>query len=388
MAKSQKQTKVQENAEQSHPVTIPAVRRPSQWRAFWALTKYATLAAARNKATLAFGFIFPVAFVSVFGLLGNSAPEIKLGIVRTADDNNPVVQAISHIDAVTIKRDDEATLKDQVKDGELNGMVTITSKDNQGQAPTYAVTLLTSNNPSSAGAIQSLMQGVVDNVNLRLAGVQNPPVSLTQEKVEGSGTRYIDFALPGQIGFALLSTAIFGTVFGFISLKRTLVLKRLFATPTNALTFLLAQGTSRLFWALLQTAVIVAVGVLAFNFYLPNGWITFIEMLALSCIGLVAFLGFGYFMAGLSNDENSAGPVANLVTLPQMLLSGVFFPTDSFPDWVRPVADNLPLSYFNIAMREIASDGAHLADVWPYMIGLLVWGGAMYLLATRTFKWQ
>ena len=108
----------------------------------------------------------------------------------------------------------------------------------------------------------------------------------------------------------------------------------------------------------------------------------------IQALGLVAFLGFGYFMAGFANDENSAGPLVNLVTLPQFLLSGVFFSTDSFPDWVQPIANNLPLSYFNQAMRNIATDGAHLIDVWPYMLGLLVWGGAMYLLASRTFKWE
>jgi len=162
----------------------------------------------------------------------------------------------------------------------------------------------------------------------------------------------------------------------------------MFATPTRRITILLAQGTSRLFIALIQTTLILGVGVIAFHFYMPHGIITFLELLLLSAIGLSAFLGFGYFMAGLANDENSAGPLVNLITLPQLLLSGTFFSTDAFPKWVQPIANNLPLSYFNIAIRKITIEGQDITSTWPYILGLLAWGIGMYILAAKTFKWE
>ena len=128
--------------------------------------------------------------------------------------------------------------------------------------------------------------------------------------------------------------------------------------------------------------------VVVFKFYLPHGIITFLELMLLSTIGLIAFLGFGYFMAGLANDENSAGPLVNLVTLPQFLLSGTFFSTDNLPTWIQPIANNLPLSYFNMAIRKITTEGGSLYETVPYLLGLLVWGAVMYILAARTFKWE
>jgi len=248
--------------------------------------------------------------------------------------------------------------------------------------------LTVSANPQQSGTITSVVTGVVDKLNLQLSQITDPPITLKREEVSNRPVRYIDFALPGQIGFSLLSTAVFGTVFGLIYLKKSLVLKRMFATPTKALTILLAQGTSRLIVALLQTILILAIGVLVFKFYLPHGIITFLELLLLSTIGLVAFLGFGYFFAGIANNENSAGPLVNLITLPQFLLSGTFFSTDSFPSWVQPIANNLPLSYFNAAIRKITIEGGTLTDTIPYMLGLLAWGAVMYILASRTFKWE
>ena len=138
----------------------------------------------------------------------------------------------------------------------------------------------------------------------------------------------------------------------------------------------------------MQTLLILALGIFVFKFYLPHGYITFIELLFLSALGLVAFLGFGYFMAGLANDENSAGPLVNLITLPQFLLSGTFFPTDSLPVWIQPIANNLPLSYFNMAVRKITTEGGDITQTVPYMLGLIAWGAVMYLLAAKTFKWE
>jgi ABC-2 type transport system permease protein len=110
-------------------------------------------------------------------------------------------------------------------------------------------------------------------------------------------------------------------------------------------------------------------------------------MMAMSSLGLIVFLGFGLIIAGRTNNENSASPLANLVTLPQFLLSGVFFPTDAFPSWVRIVADLLPLSFFNAAMRRIAAEGAGFGDLLPSIVGLCAWGVAAYFVASRSFKW-
>lgn len=362
-------------------------KKPRQWPAFLAVVKYATIAAARNRATLAFGFIFPLVFITVFGLLGNSTISVRLGVVSGSADN-PVVPAVEHLKVFKVSKGSAEGLKQQLRLGKLDGVLEVAAKQDAPQ-PGYTVTLYTSNaNPQVSGTAVSLVSGIIDKANLQLSQITQPPLTFEQAKLSGQESRYIDYALPGMIGFALLGTALFGTVFGLIALKKTLVLKRMFATPTKPLTFLAGQGVSRLIFATAQTIVIVGVGVVAFHFSLPHGWVTWIDILVIQALGLIAFLGFGYFMAGFANDENSAGPLVNLVSLPQFLLSGVFFPTDSFPSWVKPIADNLPLSYFNEAIRKVTTEGGHLVDTWPYLLGMLAWGAVMYILAAKTFRWE
>ncbi|MBA3724220.1 MAG: ABC transporter permease [Candidatus Levybacteria bacterium] len=362
-------------------------KKPNQLRAFFTMMKYFFLAQTRNPATFAFGFLFPVVFISIFGLIGNSTPPINIGIPIESNRDNPITQAIKEQDFAKIQEAPKAELENKIKQGKLSGILEVETLESQ--PPQYTINVITSQaNPQEAAGVTSFVRGIADQTNLRLSGVENPPVRVTQSEISGREIRYIDFALPGQIGFSLLSTALFGTVFGLIYLKKALILKRMFATPTKALTILLAQGGSRLIVALLQTLVILILGVVVFQFYLPHGWITFFELMLLSTIGLIAFLGFGYFMAGLANDENAAGPLVNLVSLPQFLLSGTFFPTDNLPNWLQPIANNLPLSYFNMAVRKVTTEGGDISQTIPYIIGLIAWGAIMYILAAKTFRWE
>lgn len=358
-------------------------KNPSQFRAYLSLTKYAFKASIRNKSTLFFSLFFPVVFIVALGLIGGNGLSVKVGI-PDSQSVNPITPVIKNISTVKVESGSAAFLADQLKKGKIDAVVNVRSV-----GAGYRVDLTTSNaNPTAAGAAQSILRGIVDQVNLKIAHVENPSVVLSNTEISGRKSRYVDYVLPGQIGFSLLSTALFGTVFGFIALRRLLVFKRMFVTPTKPIIILLSQASSRLIMALIQTTIILAVGVIFFQFYLPQGFLTFLELLVISALGLISFLGFGFFMSGLASDENSAGPLVQLVSLPQLLLSGVFFSTDLLPKWIQPVANNLPLSYFNQSVRIITIEGGTLIQATPYLVGFLVWGAVMYLLSLKTFKWE
>jgi ABC-2 type transport system permease protein len=346
-------------------------------RALAALTYFPFVAMIRSIPTFAFGFLFPIVFIAVFGLIGSGGGGARLGITPAAAQE-PIAAALERIPNLTLLQASRPELERQLRQGKLEGVIDVSGS--------RVVLEVNAASPQSQ-ASQLYVRSALDQLNLRAAGVSSPSYALEVEAVAGRRDRYIDFALPGQIGFALLSTAIFGTVFGLIYLKKALILKRLFATPVHGITILLGQGLARLGMAVAQTVVILLLGVMAFGFQLANGWVTFLEMVALSALGLIVFMGFGLLIAGRTRDENAASPLTNLFTLPQFLLSGVFFPSDVFPGWVRVIADNLPLSYFNQAMRQIASEGVGPLDVAPLLLGLCLWGIAAYVVAARTFKW-
>lgn len=355
-------------------------KSPNQIRPLLSIAFYSFRALFRNRATVFFGFAFPLMFISVFGLFGNQSLNISIGIPPD-QQKGAVYEALSNIEAVTIESNSGEDLRNKLSQGRIGGVLDL--KD-----PESPKLFVSQADPQQSAAVSSLANGVVDKLNLKLAGIDNPPLKLETEEISGRTFRFIDFFLPGMIGFALLTTSITSISFGLIFLKKTLVLKRIFATPTKGLTILLGQGIARMVMVLLQTLVIVFVGVFAFKFTLIHGPTTLLLILILSVIGLFSFLGFGLFVAGVANDENTAAPMANMIVLPQFLVAGTFFPIDALPEWIQPVVKLLPLAFFNTAVRKITVEGLSFDHLFPQLAGLAVWALIAYIAASLTFKWE
>ena len=122
--------------------------------------------------------------------------------------------------------------------------------------------------------------------------------SLQTEELSDRAYKSIDFILPGMLGFSLLSMGVFGTAFVFMNLRNTLVIKRFFATPVNRLYIVLGEGLSRVLFALLTSSFIIILGRFAFGFTLQHGLLTFLNMMALTFIGLAVFYGFWFHYFG------------------------------------------------------------------------------------------
>jgi ABC-2 type transport system permease protein len=362
---------------------------PSEWtrqlRIGLGLTRYVLRAVFRNKAGYFFSLIFPLTFVVVFGLFSNARPRLEIGVAESLDPASPVARVLAGVaqstPGIRLVRAPEADLRRRLRLGRIAGIIGPGPAAGAGQT----VSLTTSEgSPQAQAAAAGFVRSVVGEMNLRAAGIAAGPFQV--QAVAQESIRHIDFILPGQIGFSMLSLATFGIAFNLATLRKTLVLKRMFATAVRPLTFLAAQGVGRSVQALFQTALILAVGVSFFHYGLARGWVTAVEMLVLAWFGILSFIGFGILLANLTDDDHSLPVVLNLFNLPQVILTGVFFPTDALPGWLRAIGDNLPLAYLNNALRQCAIEGAGLPTLWPYLLGMLGWAVAAYLLAARTFR--
>ena len=212
--------------------------------------------------------------------------------------------------------------------------------------------------------------------------------AVTQSVEEGRRYRMIDFFLPGMIGFSLIGSAVFGISFVFYSLRETLVLKRMYSTPIKRGYILLGESISRVVFNLMTVVVLVVFGYYAYHFTLANGLITFIDMLVISFIALLVFMGFGFFISSVSKNQNVIPIYANLFMFPQYFLSGTFFPRTALPAFLQPILKFLPLTAVNDAMRNVAFEGASIATCWQQILILIVWGIIIYALTAKVFRWE
>jgi len=358
-----------------------------------AITKGSLRAISRSPSAVIFSVAFPFIFILVFGFIGDSGRQVyKVTFEQGSDSGNAIYQAIhSHPSFKVQYYPDSSSLQEALQKGKLNAILHIGNGKDSTVPYVIRMKSATSNNdkwPQLRAMIQSMITEVSDKrfperpVYARFDFNEIRDIESIREY------RTIDFILPGQLGFSLLSSGVFGVAFMFFTLRNTLVLKRFFATPVNRSGIILGEGVSRIIFQMTTAIVIIGVGNLFLGFTLINGWITFLQMLILSFLGLVVFMGFGFIISGVARNESSIPPLANIFTLPQFLLGGTFFPAEAFPKWLQPISASLPLTHLNEALRGIAFEGLNLWDVRMEIAILLLWGLAAYLIAVRLFKWE
>jgi len=361
----------------------------SQLHAMLAVSKASFRSITRSPSAVVFTLLFPLIFILVFGFLENSGVQLDLGIHSATEKNNEVFQLLKNAPGIHLIDDEpDADLYSDLEKGRIDAVLTIRmNPDTTG--PKYFLEMQTSAASMDNGAVlRSVMENMVNKLNLKEMKPSGRTAELRQSQVSGRKYSSIDFILPGQLGFSLLSTGVFGTAFVFYNLRQTLVIKRFFATPIRKPFIIVGEALSRLVFAILGAIVLIAIGYFAFGFTLIHGFQTALVMLLLSAMGLIVFMGFGFVISGLAKNESMIPPLANIITLPQFLLSGTFFPIDAFPNWLQPICHILPLTYLNDALRKVAFEGAGLFDISNHLFVIFIWGVVVYSLAVRFFKWE
>ncbi len=363
----------------------------SQIKALLAITRASLRSTFRSPSAVVFSFAFPLIFILVFGFMSSGSNiNVTVALDKKSDTSNLIYNTIKNIPGLKFVNASPEKIKSELSKGRITALINIAKTPNQ-QVP-YSINLTSSEaaNPQNVQLIKSILNSVISKINQ--AAYPNAPtiavVNNTVEQVPGRVYRTIDFILPGQMGFSLLSAGVFGVAFLFFNLRQQLVLKRFYATPIRRLYIILGEALSRVLFQLITAVVIIGIGHFAFKFTLVHGWVTFASIILLSFIALILFMGFGFIVSGVAKNESTIPPLANLFTLPQFLLAGTFFSIDNFPTWLQPFCKILPLTHFNNAMRDIAFEGNSLVDSWNDISVLFIWIVVVYAAAFKIFKWE
>lgn len=363
----------------------------NQLRATLTLSKYSLLATLRSPTSVVFSLLFPIIFIVVFGsMVGDRAPSMTLAVDPGCDTLNLVFKAIEKIPNVHLRRGlSHAELSDALKKGQITAILHIVPDGGISPVPHYRMLLTTGGaSPGTLSLLRTLINESIREIDYRLFP-RNPSLAVLEiVQAPGRSHKQIDFILPGQLGFSLLMAGVFGSSFLLFSLRQNLVLKRLRATPVRRRSIIAGEMLSRLFFHVIGFIIIVALGYFLFGFTLVNGLSTFLEMLLFSLFGLGIFMGIGFIISGVLQNESSITPVANTITLPQILLCGLFFPIESYPHWLQRFCNLLPLTFFVDGLRKIAFEGTHIWQMPAQVTGLFLWTIVVGYFSVRAFKWE
>ena len=370
----------------------PEAKPYSQARALWAITRASFKAIFSQPTAVFFSLLFPIIFILIFGAFGNrGGPSYRIAIEQGSDTTNAFYTALRNNPMIRISEypDSNSLNKDLIR-GRLTGIVKIREESdsfNKSHLDIDVRSTTASNNTISA-FMQSL-DYLKMKMELGLSGRKEEYIKISPPQIASVRPyRQIDFILPGQLGFSILFSTLFGIAFTFYGLREQLVLKRFYASPVNKVNILLGIGMSRLFFQLMNVIVLIVFGHYLLNFTLQNGFITFLEMVVMTIVMLFHLMGVGLIFSSIVKSDNSIPLWINLFGFPQMMLSGTFFPIEVFPKWLQEICKVLPLTQFNDAMRKIAFEGLHLTDCWRELGILAIWMVVTYLILVRVLKWE
>jgi ABC-type multidrug transport system, permease component len=195
----------------------------------------------------------------------------------------------------------------------------------------------------------------------------------------------INYLLPGIMVMAVMVTCLLNTAMGVVEDREKGIFRRLSLTSLKRQTLIGGQIVNRYLIVLVQTAILIAIGVVVFGASIGGNHLLFWAVLT---IGALTFLALGFALTCLIKNEKSAHPISMIVFFALMFLGGCFFPIEQMPQFLHPVCEALPAVHLNDALRMITVNGAGLGEIWQELPVLLDWLAGCSALAVKSFKWE
>lgn len=370
------------------------------------LTKAFSLELLREPGVLFWGILFPVLMALGLGFAFTKKPVTlrKVAVIETASHADSSLKSLPFHKWLEInsikeagKTPDDYSWKAEFKDNQLGdyiflfyrmewdeavvmlkrGTVSLIVDDSGGKTEYHFDPL-----NSEAHLTYMKLAALAGDDSASVAGVR-PQSSVRPMTVPG--TRYIDFLLPGLITMGVMMSCMWGISYGIIEKRSKKLLRRMVATPLKKSHLLMALITVRIVMNFIEAIILLLFAMLVFDVKIQG---SIMSLIALYFAGNVAFSGIAVFVSSHTSNTEVGNGLINVVVMPMMVLSGIFFSYQSFPDWSLPVIRNLPLTIMTDGVRSIFNEGAGFNEILLPAAILLVTGTLFFVAGLRIFKWH
>jgi ABC-2 type transport system permease protein len=264
----------------------------------------------------------------------------------------------------TLYREGISTLQLQVD--AINGMTA-------GLINAYASQIISGYNRellSSAGKNAMAGQGM-PNIDIRYSFWYNPEL------------KFKYYMVPGILVILLTITSMFLAALNLVREKEMGTIEQINVTPIHKVEFIIGKLIP--FWviALFELAFGLVLGKLLFNIPIEG---SLLLLFGFAAVYLVAVLGLGLLISTMAQTQQQAMFLNFFFIITFVLMSGIFTPAESMPNWAQLVNTINPLAYFMRVIRMILLKGSGFADIRADLAGMAVFALAALSLATWRYR--
>jgi ABC-2 type transport system permease protein len=352
----------------------------------------------RSKATLFWTLAFPIMLILIFGAIftGVGNAEYELQVVdydhtTFSEKFIDILNKTSFLKTNVIKIDEDQILS-YIKDNDIKrlilipegfentiGMVTGGYNKNETVNISY---YFDQSEQQTNSIVRSVISGVITQLNMNMSGGKDIIHVKDIETISGD-FGYIDFFLPGMIGFTIMQTCIYGSLERNTKYRKDGILRKLLTTPITRSEWILSKMLFQLFLSFISAILIILVGMVVFGLNVHINILMITIIIAMSFL----FTGMGMLIGRFVHDEESAGMAGGAVTFPMMFLAGTFFPLEQMPGFLQVIAKIMPLYYVNEGLRSsmiyLKMDDALFFTIIVFIFALVFFISGLYLT-----KWK
>lgn len=326
----------------------------------------------REPAVLFWGFAFPILLAGVLGIAFVNQPQglHRVALVESAESDWTIkdFQLLADTSNFLFHKLPMDSAKASVEKGEFSLLVEL-----RGDKTVFYYDKTNDESESIYLQLSNLLlQQRAQQVRFETAGISN------------NGLRYIDFLIPGLIAMGIMNSCLWGIGWNLIDIRIKKLLRRMIATPMKKSTFLFAQIVSRGILVFIETMVIYLFALFIFEVQIEG---SFLHFLLVFITGITAFSGLAILISSRAKHSQVGNGIINAVTLPLIILSGIFFSYQNFPEWAISIIKVLPLTILADGLREIFNQGAPFVDLLPEIGSLLLYGALFFTMGLKIYKW-
>jgi ABC-2 type transport system permease protein len=314
-------------------------------RAFINIAFYRIKSFYRDTFTFLFTLIFPLIFVIIFGFVfggsntGNNEYGITLGVIRGNEDLIQVLKNVGDIKVVVLENEEE--LRNQIIKGYIDGGVIFDGKEFN--------LLINFSSFQQKPFLRTLGENLANAYSLHEIGMDKGIIKVEEEFIDPGKTRVssLGYSIPGVLSFSI-SGSIFTMIVLFGYYRKRKVLKRFAITPISPMSFVSGMIFANVILSILSCIFVLFVSQIIFNLNFSVNWSLFLLSLFSSILGMMAL---GIILTVLFKEPQTASNVGNLLVNIMLFFSGVYFPLDFLPKYLKILARFLPLYYVGRALR-------------------------------------
>lgn len=195
----------------------------------------------------------------------------------------------------------------------------------------------------------------------------------------------LDIIVPGIAGLSVMATTFNALATQMTFLREQGVLKRIHGTPLPGGAYLAGIIGSAATNAVVQIAIVIVAARFLYNIGWPKNWV---ELAVFTALGITCFAALGVAYSHVIPNFEAAPAYTNIVFLPMIFISSVFYDVDVLPKFLADIAEALPLIHVINGLQAALVTGAPIGDQLSDLAVLGIWTVAAVFFAIRGFSWN